>query len=287
MPKKITKLLFVFCEGPHDAEFISKILKIMNGYKDYSGKKLREYPSSLGTYYDKTIKSLDIIDRNKQSIFANISLPIILKATEECFILIHSMGGDKNWASAKATIENFLDLQRSQTLGQFSVNFALFYDSDSHGVLDREKRTRKQLVEIFAEEEEINAINCLKHNQSIKISSGTTLSMFVFTNENEDVGDLEGILLPLMSKNEDTKPNNDLIFQAAGDFINKFQDDNRVVGKFNKRKSIISIAGQLQLSGVNNTVIIRDSDYLSESKLKDNAHVKEISIFFDVIMELM
>ena len=49
-----------------------------------------------------------------------------------------------------------------------------------------------------------------------------------------------------------------------------------VAQNFDKDKSIINIAGQLQKSGKANTVIITDTDYITKDKIKNDEICNEI-----------
>lgn len=278
------KLLVVFCEGPHDAEFLARILKTLNGCEDYSKNKLKTYPQTLGRYYEGIVKNLDFWEKNKQSIFGSIPLPVVLKQSEDTFILIHSVGGDTKWQEAKKILQNFLDLASSSTFGKFETHFTLFYDADEppKNAGNRLEMAKSQFIEIFNSEINTSLISEMKLNNSVKLLDGIVLGNFVFSKEGEDTGDLEDILHPMMSIDEEGKSNAD-IFKEAAIFIDKHFKDDRFKGTFYRKKSIIGIAGQLQFSGSANTVIISSSDYLSEEKLRKDVKTQEIATFFHTI----
>lgn len=284
MGKETAKLLIVFCEGPHDAEFIARVLRVLNGCEDHSGKKLRDYPMALGDYYEGALRRMSFLEKNKGGVFSDIPLPVILKQSEQTFVLVHSMGGDSKWAEAKPVLQNFLDLSNSSTFGHFMVNFALFYDCDKLGIEAREEKARKHLQEIFPNEE--GRLELLTHGTYIKLSNGIMTGIFIFTGEDKNEGDLEDIMLPIMEQDESHKPNAE-IFQEAKKFVDRFFDEKRKQGKFNAKKSIIGIAGQLQFSGFHNTIIIQKSDYLSDDKLNDSPQIKKIATFFKLFFDAM
>ncbi|MFN0036406.1 MAG: hypothetical protein ACKVUS_15175 [Saprospiraceae bacterium] len=280
------KLLIVFCEGPHDAEFLARVLRVLNGCEDHTGKKLRDYPLALGSYYEGALKRLPFLDKNKGSVFSDVPLPVILKQAAQTFVLVHSMRGDSKWEQAKPVFNNFLDLAASTTFGNFEVNFALFYDSDEHGVKAREEKARGHLTEIFPNEGE--ALSTLRHSSPLKLLNRILVGTFVFTGQDQTGGDLEDIMLPIMCQDELGKHNAE-IFQEASKFVDRFFDEKRVrkQKEFNPKKSIIGIAGQLQFSGVHNTVVIQRSDYLSDEKLRSSPQVKEIAAFFQQFFDAM
>jgi hypothetical protein len=290
------KLLVVFCEGPHDAEFLARVLKTLNGCEDYSKNKLKTYPQALGRYYEGVVKNLDFWEKNKQSIFGDIPLPVVLRQNEDTFVLIHSVGGDGKWPQAKKILQNFLDLASSSTFGKFETHFALFYDADElpKNAAYRLEMAKSQYLEIFNSEVNRPLIREMELNNSVRLPDGTALGNFVFSAEGRDIGDLENILHPMMCIDEKDKLNAD-IFKDAATFIDKHFNEGRLPivdgkgkrGKFYRKKSIIGVAGQLQFSGSANTVIISSSDYLSEEKLSKDVKTQEISTFFkDIFMKI-
>lgn len=89
------------------------------------------------------------------------------------------------------------------------------------------------------------------------------------------------------------KPSNDSYFDNSKAFIdNNSIDDERQkefrchnetyksANKFKEKKSIISIAGQLQFSGMNNSVIIANSDYIKKVDIDANVHCQNIIKLF-------
>ena len=141
-----------------------------------------------------------------------------------------------------------------------NFRFIYFFDADSKGITRREDEINSEL----------DLSNKLKHNKINTIDS-YEWGCYVF-HKDKDSGDLEDILLDLM------RPNNESIFTDSIAFLEKNKlNENRQKEficnatdekykeriKFKEKKSIISIAGQLQFSGMNNSVIIANSDYIN------------------------
>lgn len=284
MEKETANLLIVFCEGPHDAEFLARVLRVLTNCENHTGKKLRDYPMALGRYYEGALKNIPFSDKNKNSVFSDIPLPVILQQSDQNFVLVHSMGGDSTWAKAKPVFQGFLDLADSSTFGDFKVSFALFYDCDEHGIKAREEKARGHLIEIFPTDGK--ALGTLVHGSFVKLSNDIMTGAFIFVAGDENKGDLEDIMLPIMRQDETNKPNAN-IFQEIEKFVDNFFDEGRNQDKFNRKKSVIGIAGQLQFSGVANTVVIQKSDYLSDNKIRNSPQVKEIAAFFQQFFDAM
>ena len=50
------KVLFVFCEGMHDAQFVGRVLKDSSDFVDYN-KSLKEYPHPLADFIQQQYKA--------------------------------------------------------------------------------------------------------------------------------------------------------------------------------------------------------------------------------------
>ncbi len=127
------------------------------------------------------------------------------------------------------------------------------------------------------------------------------IGAYIFTGLDNNLGKLEDILLPLM------KVNNDGIFSSAESFLDANHDISRtfplklskdaagtiietrsVKNKdtdFDRIKSVIGIAGQLQRSGKPNTAYISDTDYLTLTKINENEKCRAIIAFFNEFLQ--
>ena len=160
---------------------------------------------------------------------------------------------------------------------EFNLNFRFlyFFDADDKGITKREDEINNEL----------ELSNNLKHNEVNTIYL-YEWGCYIF---HKDIGDLEDILLELMkSDNENTFTNsrtflkdNKLDKSRQKEFIcNDTKERYKTGIKFKEKKSIISVAGQLQFSGMNNSVIIAQSDYIRKSDIEDNTHCKDIIRLF-------
>ncbi|MFI5140452.1 MAG: hypothetical protein ACHQIM_21715, partial [Sphingobacteriales bacterium] len=125
------------------------------------------------------------------------------------------------------------------------------------------------------------------------------IGAFIFTDIDKNTGKLEDILLPLMKHQNETN------FEAAGTYLSKHHEDSRLFPlklsvdaetsvvtesrsskkgdkeKYDEKKSLLGVVGQLQRSGKSNVVCISDSDYLTLSKIQSSVKCQEIITFFD------
>jgi len=165
------------------------------------------------------------------------------------------------------------------SFSNFDLNFRFLYfmDADNEGIDSRVKTINAEL----------SFNDGFKHG-NIKQIGAYEWGCYIFHKDKKS-GDLEDILLDLM------KVNNEVIFNNSFNFLdtNKL-DDNRQKefvcnntiekciknSKFKEKKSIISVAGQLQFSGMSNATIIAHSDYIKKSDIANSEHCKQILNLF-------
>lgn len=252
----------VFCEGVHDIAYIEKIMKTYE-YKEYL-KKVEDYPHPLNWMIKENAAKTNIL-KGKDS-----TIPMSGLIKDDILILFHQMEGDSSKDKVKKLIKQYrmnkiaLDIENPDNIEQFE--FYLFYDADELGVQGR-------LEEIRATFGLENAI--LQGGKCY--FEDVVLGTYIFHDPSDEKkgGTLEDQILRLMYKD------NEKIFSDAKEFLDKnelpaerrkkydsYKDQYRGKDRnYHFKKSVIGISGQLQFSGVHNTVIIESSDYIKKSDI--------------------
>ncbi len=269
------KILLILCEGPHDVAFLYKILRLGLSAKDIQDKKITQFDSTLSNYFIKTLKNYRYEEGN---LYGKPKMPIPLELTkddETTQIFIYGLGGDYQIQNWKNTIQAYQDLISSEHENKkYEISLALFFDADKEGVEHRLKTTQEYFRELLPELDQIT----LTEN-TLATSSYKKIGLNIFADTN-GTGNLESILIPLMSKG-----NEDIFNNAANYFETNF--DKKRVKKNNakKEKSMIGIAGNLQHSGVANNSIIQQSDYITKEKIDKNEQCQKIIEFFKELLK--
>lgn len=272
----------VMCEGAHDIGFISKIM-FTNGFKPYK-KKIKEYPSPINAQIEENIKKSAVGDRKIGFEPPSYKIPYASLIKDELLLLFHNMGGDNNCDNRKELINDYKtimdainDVFDDKSISE--IKFFLFFDADDKGVKNRIEAIRND----YSDEYKIPKDQI--ENGKISSDGNIRLGTYIFhdTNDSAKKGTLEEQLLGLI------KHENKEIIDAAEEYLDKnslasertkeyLVSDGKYKGvsKFNKKKSIISVAGQLQFSGMNNSVIIAKSDYIKESVISNDNECKII-----------
>jgi len=285
-------ITIVFCEGQHDIAFLSKILYV-HGYKEYK-KKLKVFKEPFGKQYLSILREkYKIKDENntdnEDSRIKNISddkigfnpiyqIPSVALYKEDELVLFHNMGGDGRVVERKNLLEMYQNIQGEDDFSSFGLNFKFlyFFDADTNIVQDRIDELNKELT--LSEN--------IEHN-TILNADLYHWGCYVF-HKGAIGGYLEDVLLDLM------KPDNEEIFENTENFIvsNMFTSDERKCeykpctdsygkkSKFKDKKSIISVAGQLQLSGMANAVIIGKSDFIKKNDILNSDVCNDIMKMF-------
>jgi|SaaInlStandDraft_4_1057021.scaffolds.fasta_scaffold01244_7 hypothetical protein len=275
----MTKIIIVFCEGQHDIAFLSKVL-FVDGFIPYK-KKIKDFIKPLNKQYEIELSKKEIADK-KLGFQSEYMVPsVALHKDENTLVLLHNLNGDGKATERNKILSMYQNIQSDDDdFTNFNLNFRFlyFFDADDKGIQTRVNEINSEL----------NLSDNLEHNK-INTIDLAEWGCYVF-HKDEDSGDLEDILLDLM------KPNNEDIFINSQSYLttnNLSEDrqkeficndieekyDDRI--KFKEKKSLISIAGQLQFSSMNNSVIIAKSDYIKKSDISTNSHCVDISKLFE------
>lgn len=279
----MSKYTIVFCEGAHDVAFILRILK-NNNYSEITDeiKNLKEFNIELINYFiegqSRRVKSFAFNPNNK------IPKYVLRKKDGNEFIFLHDLGGDKNEDVRKIIKERYLNLispkedddYSKDIIKDISYRFLYFFDADEKGC-----EVRKSEIE-----EELN-ISGLENGKIKKIDNKIEYGIYIFCNSETKKGTLEDILLKILQENENP------LYKNITDFLEKnsicperrknYDDQKKKHSgqeKYNEKKTIVGIFGQLQLSGVNNQVIIEKTDYFKNEQLQSLKEYNEILNLF-------
>lgn len=295
-----TNIFFILCEGPHDVAFINKILKT-EGYKSFENKKINELPFPINDLIVNEAKKSNVEDLNIQELRQSL-LPTNSLQKDNKYVFLYILGGDSRKDRRKGLIQklkSYIPEQGEITAGRINddiiLNVIYFFDADQIGIKKRLTAIEKEMKEVLISLPD----NSLDQNGKCINCEGLTIGCFIFTGNNNDTGKLENILLPLM------KVENEKIFEGAESFLNNFYDEERLYPmkieikeggitetrsnkegdklKFDKEKSLIATVGQLQKSGMANTVCIGQTDYLTLMKIKADQKCQEIIEFINRI----
>lgn len=273
------KVCVVFCEGQHDIAFISRVLKV-KGFTGYD-KKIREFIQPFDTFFMGLLAQKQVSDR-KLGYSSDYRVPSVsLCRNQERLVFFHNMGGDGRAPERRELLELYRDLKGEDDFTndlEFQFRFIFVFDADELGVQHR-------INEI---NQELGYDDIVKNGQLVN-HDGHEWGAYVFHKENDGLGDLEDIVLEMVSNTE-----NNVITNSEGFLDTNRLPENRTkefvctseatrykaASKYKHKKSLLNVAGQLQFSGMSNAVFIANSDFLSFEELTNNDHCKRIASLF-------
>lgn len=256
-----SKVVVVACEGQHDISFITRILHTA-GFKTDS-RKIKDFPFPFNTLFAGIAGKMVLADRKLGYQSPNFLLPSVALEFEGKIVLLHNLNGDGRSAERKKLIELYSELVGDDDFSKdlkYEFRFLFFFDADDYGVPSR-------LSDMTAELEMQTALS----NGSVVAYGKHELGCYIYHENDGDTGVLEDILLGHFSGKDDN-----LLAQVSDFLSNHLLDEERTkelhvidgieerkgASKYSEKKSKVNLFGQLQFSGMNNSVIISKTDFL-------------------------
>ncbi len=296
-----TQIIIALCEGPHDVSFICKILK-SNGFVSNESLKINQFPEPMFMLMAQEVVKTEVEELNLQEIRKGF-LPTNTLQKGDVYVFLYSMGGDGKklprqsiLKSLALTVRQEGEIKKDRIPDDTQLSVIYFFDADTRGVPAR-------LAEVSTEVREVIQsihVDIFTNNNTYSLYEGVKLGCSIFTGADNATGKLEDILVPLM------QTGNDNIFNEANGYLQKHFNDARLFPlklstavnvtmearsvkagekyRFDEKKSILGVVGQLQKSGKSNTTCISDTDYLTLAKIQGNQKCQEIIAFINNII---
>ncbi|MBN5272335.1 hypothetical protein JY490_09690 [Serratia marcescens] len=256
-----TKVVIVACEGQHDISFITRILHTA-GFKT-DNRKIKDFPIPFDSLFAGIAGRMVLADRKLGYQSPNFLLPSVALELEGKIVLLHNLNGDGRSAEREKLIKHYSELVGDDDFSKdlnYEFRFLFFFDADDYGVQNR-------LLEMTTELK----VQTTLSNGLVVTSGNYELGCYIYHENDGDTGVLEDILLGHFSGKDDV-----LLEHVSSFLSNHLLEDERtkelhVVGgveerkgasKYSEKKSKVNLFGQLQFSGMNNSVIISKSDFL-------------------------
>lgn len=296
-----TQIIIALCEGPHDVSFICKILK-SNGFLSNESLKINQFPQPMDSLMAQEIVKTDVEELNLQEVRKGF-LPTNTLQKGDVYVFLYSMGGDGKKVPRQAILNSLAisvrqkgEIKKERIPEDTNLSLLYFFDADVQGVPARLAQVNAEVREVIASTQ----ADIFTANVTYSLHEGIKLGCCIFTGADNTTGKLEDILVPLM------KDGNDNIFDNAHGYLNNHFDDARLFPlklttaanattearsaragdkyRYDEKKSILGVVGQLQKSGKSNTTCISDTDYLTLAKIQGNAKCQEIITFMNNVI---
>ena len=257
------KVLFVFCEGPHDAHFVGRLLKASNLYQEYI-TPLKEYPTPLDKFISQKFQNRKIEDI-RIGRPDNPLVPVCgLKNAEESVLVFPiSLGGMDKTSETKSLLEEICDSFAPDILErpEFDINaisILFIYDADARGLAGTVQLWNDRFSDRFPDG--------IPAAAQWTEQTGYRIGLFVFTGSEEDKGTLEDNLIELFRIT-----NTPLITEAESFLETHFEASanggDEVAYATKRKKGILTICGQTEKknAGYALSVVVRDTELLNDA----------------------
>jgi hypothetical protein len=255
------KVLFVMCEGPHDAYFVGRLLKESGHYSEFR-TILQEYPSPLGDFIITKFRT-----RNVEEIRIgkpdNPLVPVCGFKNDNSNILVLpiSLGGMDKIAETKKFLNEIMSsfapdiLQRNESK-VVAVSILFTYDADARGVAETVALWNTRYATHLSEGNFITFAEW--HNLN-----GFRLGLFVFSGTDGNTGTLEDNLLDLF-RCKDAGLLADAQKYLEPKFEHMSSGGDQLAHETKLKKGVLTTCGQVEKgnAGYALTVVVRDTKLL-------------------------
>lgn len=281
-----SKAHLMFCEGPHDAAFVSFLLKRQFDFKQEK-LKLSELPYPLANVLKTSFQNRASEDL-RLDLARRFFLPEYVLARESTLILVFSYGG----SNRKDSMQPFLDAvftllavtsfsSIEQPAERPAYAYTIFADADARGVSD----TRQMIGDEFSKVGEADWLtNAWTQITATKAASQLTgfgpTAAYVWRKDQEDGGTLEDLLLECLV--------GDANLQKTLVYLDSRFDWSPPAGAKPEQvcshaaarlKAAFCVEGQRTKPGGSLAVILGQSELLGAAELKRSAAVQDCMAF--------
>ncbi|PLR23200.1 hypothetical protein PZBJ_13905 [Pantoea endophytica] len=260
------KVVVVACEGQHDIAFITRILQVA-GFVT-KNDKIKNFPMPFNILFRKIAESMVLTDRKLGYQSPNYLLPCLALEKENSIVFLHNLSGDGRQDERSKLVKAYSELKGdddfTKDLG-YSFKFLFFFDADEEGVPAR----------LNSIKEEFN-LSVTPDNGIILPYNDHEIGCYVYHEKSSETGVLEDILLEHFSNKDEHLMGCVSEFLSQNALESERTKEMHIIegcesrkgkSKYSEKKSKINLFGQLQFSGMNNSVIISKSDFLRKSDI--------------------
>ena len=258
------KVLFILCEGNHDAFFLNRLLLASEQFSEYE-KPLKEFPPPLNQFLqrrfqEQPVDTIVIGGSPRQSAFPATAM---ISKEGEILVLMCPLGGAEQYKTGTTFVEDINKIMSPKLLDHYirgieDYAFSFFFDADDKGRSSVLQCFKKNYDSAFKQ-----SLDDLELEKWLR-TNGHPLSLFVFTGADRDTGTLEDLLLELFEKQRDGKPLENA--QSYLDTFSRYPTDP-VANQAKRHKAALTICGQTEKKCVGSSlaVILKKSTFLDNS----------------------
>lgn len=281
-----TNIHLMFCEGPHDAAFLNRLLKKQLGYTKVE-LKLSELPYPISNVLQQSFKTR-AADDLRLDLAKKFFLPDFLVAREEALVMIFNYGGSNRQANMSPFLENVFALLSApafagtdQPAEYPNYAYALFADADALGLVGARDQISTDLATIGGVAWLTGAWTGYNGTRAAtQETSFGPAAAYIWKKWAEDNGTLEDIVLDCISGDE--------AFQQTLQFLDTRFNWNPPTGATPKEmcacaakrlKAAFCVEGQREKPGMSLGVVLDQTNLLKNEAILKSAAVQDCLTF--------
>lgn len=280
----------MFCEGPHDAAFLNRVLKKLLGFKQ-AQLKLSELPYPIGNVLQQSFRTRAAEDL-RFDMAKKFFLPDFMLTDEGRLVLLFNYGGSNRATTMPPFLQDVFTLLEATAFSggaQVPLSYAVFADADVVGV----QGTRGQIVNDLGQigshvwlGQDWIPLEGTSHATWQKTAQGQA-ACYVWRQADADRGTLEDLVLECLSDQAG--------FADTQAFVERrfdwtpppgASDESVCALKVKRLKAAFCVEGQRNKPGGSLGVVLDQTDLLTEARLNVSKAVKDCVTFLRKWMEV-
>lgn len=282
---KWSSVHLLFCEGPHDAAFLNRLLKNHLGFKKIE-LKISELPYPIRDVLQQSFKTRAAGDL-RLDLAKKFFLPDFLVVKDTTLGMVFNYGGSNRQVNMTSFLKNVFNLLNAPAFaGMGSAEspkyaYALFADADMHGKSGALALIRQDLAKIGDSAWLSSEWTAIDHSTAVmqKTNFGLT-SAYIWKKSAEDNGTLEDIVLECLASNEGLKQTLQFLDDRFNWIPPPSASPEQVCASAAKRlKAAFCVEGQREKPGMSLGVVLDQTDLLQQKVIEKSPAVNDCLMF--------
>jgi hypothetical protein len=270
----------LFCEGPHDAAFLNRLLKNHLGFKKIE-LKLSELPYPIRNVLQQSFKTRAAEDL-RLDLAKKFFLPDFLVERGSTVAMVFNYGGSNRQVNMTSFLKNIFDLLGAPAFaGKAPAEcpkyaYALFADADVLGISGALALISKDLATIGGSAWLSSDWTAINHSTAVmqETAFGPT-SAYIWKKSAEDNGTLEDIVLECLASNEGLQKTLQFLDERFNWNPPTDASPKQVCASAAKRlKAAFCVEGQHEKPGMSLGVVLDQTDLLRQEAIDNSPAVK-------------
>ncbi|WP_131931101.1 hypothetical protein [Burkholderia sp. SRS-25] len=285
----------MFCEGPHDAAFLNKLLKTQLSFKKVE-LKLSELPYPISNVLQQSFKTR-AADDLRLDLAKKFFLPDYILGRDEVLVMIFNYGGSNRKANMSPFLEKVFALldtpttfvRAGQSANRAILSYIVFADADARGLIGARHDISADLAMIGDSQWLSNSWQAIPDTTAVMQDSpfGTTAA-YIWKKSAEDSGTLEDVVHECRSGHAGLNQTLDFLdarFSWSPPADATPEQSCAIAAK--RLKAAFCVEGQREKPGMSLGVVLDQTDLLEQEGVTGSPAVQDCLAFLGAWLKPM